>query len=68
MAGVTKETLSGQCWAGIAVPTSLDVELTIKPFKQGAYASERLSFGLDGKGFREMPLLPTGLGKSDRPG
>lgn len=52
----------------IAVPTLLDVELTIKPFKQGAYASERLSFGLDGKGFREMPLLPTGLGKTDRPG
>ena len=32
------------------MPTSLDVELMIKPFIQGAYAGERLSFGLDGKG------------------
>ena len=36
----------------IAVPTSLDVELMIKPFIQGAYAGERLSFGVDGKGCR----------------
>ncbi len=36
----------------IAVPTSLDVELIIKPFNQGANAGERLSFGLDGKGCR----------------
>jgi hypothetical protein len=34
----------------IAVPTSLDVELIFKPFIQGAYAGERLSFGLEGKG------------------
>ncbi len=34
----------------ITVPTSLDVVLMIKPFIQGAYAGERLSFGLDGKG------------------
>ncbi len=36
----------------IAVPTSLDVELIIKPFIQGAYADERLSFGLEEKGCR----------------
>jgi len=35
-----------------AVPTSLDVELMIKPYIQGAYAGERLSFGLYEKGFR----------------
>ena len=40
-------------WGRIAVPTSLDVELIIKPFIQGAYAGERLSFGMDGKGCRE---------------
>lgn len=33
----------------IAVRTSLDVELMIKPFSQGVYAGERLSFGLHGK-------------------
>jgi len=36
----------------IAVPTSLDVELKIKLFNQGANAGERLSFGLNGKGLR----------------
>jgi hypothetical protein len=36
----------------IAVPTSLDAELIIKPSNQEAYAGERLSFGMDGKGFR----------------
>ena len=36
----------------IAVPTSLDVELKIKLFHQGANAGERLSFGLNGKGLR----------------
>ena len=36
----------------IAVLTSLDVELKIKLFNQGANAGERLSFGLDGKGFQ----------------
>ena len=36
----------------IAVPTSLDVELKIKLFIQGANAGERLSFGLNGKGLR----------------
>ena len=36
----------------VAVPTSLDVELKIKPFNQGAYAGERLSFGWNGKGLR----------------
>jgi len=34
------------------VPTSLDAELIIKPFIQGAYAGERLSFGISGKGYR----------------
>ena len=33
-----------------AVPTSMDVELRIKPFMQGTYAGERLSFGLKGEG------------------
>jgi hypothetical protein len=47
MAGITKETLSGH-----AVPTSLDVEPMIKPWIQGADASERLSFGINGKGHR----------------
>jgi hypothetical protein len=46
--GNTVRTMLGR----IAVPTSLDVELIIKPFIQGAYTDERLSFGLDGKGFR----------------
>ena len=36
----------------IAAPTSLDVELKIKLFNQGANAGERLSFGLKGKGLR----------------
>ena len=36
----------------IAVPTSLDAELIIKLFIQGAYAGERLSFGISGKGYR----------------
>jgi len=36
----------------IAVPTSLDVELKIKLFNQGANAGERLSLGLNGKGLR----------------
>ena len=34
------------------MPTSLDVELIIKPCIQGANAGERLSFGMDGKGYR----------------
>ncbi len=36
----------------IAVPTSLDVELIIKPFNQGTNAGERLSFGWNGKGYQ----------------
>jgi len=51
MADVIKETLSGQL-DRIAVPTSLDVEPMIKPINQEAYASERLSRGLVGKGCR----------------
>jgi hypothetical protein len=34
MAGITKEALSGQMLGRIAVPTSLDVELIIKPLIQ----------------------------------
>jgi len=76
MAGVTEETLSGQMWGRIAVPTSLDVELIIKPFIQGAHASERLSFGLDGKGYRRNAVAGNRTRvsfqgerrKSDRPG
>ena len=34
----------------IAVPTSLDVELIIKPFNQGTNAGKRLSFVWNGKG------------------
>ena len=51
MADITKGTPPGHR-TGIAVLTSLDVELIIKPFTQGAYAGERLSFGMNGKGFR----------------
>ncbi len=40
-----------------AVPTSLDVELMIKPYIQGAYAGERFSFGLYGKAFRENAMV-----------
>jgi hypothetical protein len=36
----------------VAVLTSLDVELMIKPFIQGAYAGERLNFGMNGKGYQ----------------
>jgi hypothetical protein len=46
--GNTVRTMRGR----IAVPTSLDVELIIKPFIKGAYAGECLSFGLDGKRHR----------------
>jgi hypothetical protein len=46
----------------------MDVELEIKPFYQGAYVSEHLSFGLKGKVLKGKPLPPTGLGKSDCPG
>ena len=35
-----------------AVPTSLDVELMIKPYSQGAYAGERLNLGMAGKVLR----------------
>jgi hypothetical protein len=45
-----------------------DCRARIKPSNQGVYACESLSFGLNGKGLGEMPLLPTGLGKSDCPG
>ena len=48
------------------VSTSLDVELIIKPFIQGAYGGERLSFGMNGKGFRGNAI--TANRKSDRPG
>ena len=40
----------------IAVPTSLDVELIIKPCVQGANAGERLSFGVHGKVYRENAI------------
>jgi hypothetical protein len=54
----------------IAVPTSLDVELKIKLFNQGANAGERLSFGLNGKGLRGNAIAanPPEAEKSDRPG
>jgi len=35
---------------------------------QGVYAGRCLSLGLHGKVLRGKLLLPTGLGKSDRPG
>lgn len=40
----------------------------IKLYHQGAYVSVHLSFGWYRKGYGEKLLLPTGLGKSDRPG
>ncbi len=54
----------------IAVPTSLDVELKIKLFNQGANAGERLSFGLIRKGLRGNAIAanPPEAEKSDRPG
>ena len=39
--------------------------ITLHP---GVYASERLSLAVQGKALQGKPLLPTGLGKSDRPG
>ncbi len=53
----------------IAVPTSLDVELIIKPFNQGTNAGERLSFGWNGKGYqgnavaanRTREIRPSGM-------
>ena len=48
--------------------TYIRVEPEVQPGNQGAYASERLSLGMSGKVLRGQPLLPTGLGKSDRPG
>ena len=53
---------------GEKVETQKCVEPETKPFNQGVYVCERLNFGLNGKGPGEMPLLPTGFGKSDRPG
>jgi hypothetical protein len=52
------------------VPTSLDVELKIKLFNQGANAGERLSFELNGKGRRGNAIAanPPEAEKSDRPG
>jgi len=51
------------------VPISLDVELIIKPLIQGVYAGERLSFGVNGKGFqgnavaanRTREIRPSGM-------
>jgi hypothetical protein len=40
----------------------------IKLYHQGAYVSVHLSFGWYRKGYGEKLLLPTVLGKSDRPG
>ncbi len=53
----------------IAVPTSLDAELVIKPLIQGANAGERLSFGINGKGYwgnavaanRTREIRPSGM-------
>ena len=52
MAGFKKGNTVRTMLDRIAVPTSLDVELKIKLFNQGAKAGERLSFGLNGKGLR----------------
>jgi len=52
----------------VAGRASLGAELEVRPCGPGVYASERLSLGPPGKVLRGKLLLPTGLGKSDRPG
>ena len=48
--------------------TAAHAELEVEPVYSGAYACERLSFENPGKVLWGKLLLPTGLGKSDRPG
>ena len=67
MAGTIRNTDRTQCRI-ISGKQTNDVELEIKLSSQGAYVGKHLSFGLDGKVLLGKPLLPTGFGKTDRPG